>query len=65
MDEQKCVNCRFWNWRAHQAEGLGECRKEPPVILPPRIDDPDETYGTVFPRTDENDWCGAFQQQQF
>ena len=67
MIERKCVNCAFWNWEHGMFRSLGECRKEPPVVWHSNQLTPDgqPDYGSVFPRTDEDDWCGAFAEATF
>lgn len=69
MTEEICSACRFYSFAYRP--GLGQCRRNPPVVLPFEWDMsahsaepiPQVASHTVFPVVDEEDWCGAFEQR--
>lgn len=70
MTEETCAACRFYSLAYRP--GLGQCRRNPPVVLPFEWDMsahsaepiPQVASYTVFPVVDEEDWCGAFEQRR-
>jgi len=51
-----CGNCTYWN----AVEGKkGECRRQPPQAISFKVDDSVQ-FQTLFPATEESDWCGEF-----
>jgi hypothetical protein len=62
-----CKDCRFWQ-RGFPQKAAGRCRRNPPVIVDSlvRRDDygrDDVTDATMFPITDEADWCGEYRHK--
>lgn len=61
-----CANCRFWdevettgrlgNWRV-----IGRCRRYPPSIAGPVVNESDVRHATYFPETEADEWCGEHQ----
>lgn len=67
MTQETCSACRFYSLAYRP--GLGQCRRNPPVVLPFQWDMsansaepiPQVASNTVFPVVDEEDWCGSFE----
>jgi hypothetical protein len=76
-DSACCGNCRFWNsgTKVSTVSWAGQCRRVPPVIDGQslsvmlseykewrKLDDAHFVNGaTLFPCTEESDWCGEHQ----
>lgn len=65
MAERKCRNCLYWHSRLPAGfrpkdESVGECRVNPPALLP--AVDPRGGHGKqgAWPETFGGDWCGQF-----
>ena len=56
MDQ--CLFCRHFRADIEDADGLGECRRYPPVV----VSDEDGPY-SVFPLIDEDQVCGEFSRK--
>ncbi len=54
MTKPRCDKCRFWC--QYGGGDLGQCRIDPPVLI-----DVDGEFETMFPATEDNEWCGKFQ----
>jgi len=52
-----CGNCRFWMQDPTQQEGLGLCRRFPPVMWFQQGMDPAMTWSR-FPPANRLQWCG-------
>lgn len=54
-----CAKCKFWD-RAENNQG--SCRRHAPqtVVFELSLD---KTMKTVFPVTNESDWCGEYEQR--
>lgn len=52
----KCKTCKFWEFQKDLEAGL--CHRLPPVVFMV-----EEDPATLFPVTDDKDWCGEFQRQ--
>lgn len=49
-----CSVCKFWKELYTEKEPVGECRKTTPSRS--------ETGKGVWPKTNDNDWCGEYEE---
>lgn len=57
----RCGDCQFWEEIVKvDGETMGECHLNPPVhvYVPGAGQGPD-----IFPRVEEDDWCGQFKER--
>lgn len=55
---EQCLFCRHFRADIEDEDGLGECRRFPPVV----VADEDGAY-SAFPLIDEEQVCGEFQRK--
>lgn len=59
MTRISCELCRFWVRVGDRA--VGHCRRSAPRAT--LTQDPDKVVYVVWPRTGEDEWCGAFDRK--
>lgn len=61
-DRPACATCRFWRRRrvADEHDSWGQCRRMPPTL--PELTDDKLVVAGVWPFTEEQDWCGEWQE---
>lgn len=52
-----CKDCRFWQPTLND---MGDCRRNPPVIVPSKLTEGLQDLGGYWPSTNDCDWCGKF-----
>jgi len=64
MSEEKegrqniCKNCEFWRQWLNRKSTVGECRRNPPVMVS------EIRYsGPTFPTVSDKDWCGEWKER--
>jgi hypothetical protein len=58
-DFGECADCKFWG-AIGVSKQIGDCQKYPPKAFPPPKGS-DVGVLTVWPMTEEGDWCGEFE----
>ena len=56
-----CASCRYWQkW----AKPGGDCRRNSPQVVVLHADIEDTEHFSVWPGTDDADWCGEWEARQ-
>jgi len=65
MNEQNCLNCRYWHRFDDKEKSKGQCRRYAPgknidVVYTNIIPPTKYKVLTSWQTTEENDWCGEY-----
>jgi hypothetical protein len=67
--DKECSNCAYWDWQGGEFknEGIGRCRRYPPVLMAGLLKKFDSVYNDnivnffTYPMTVDSDTCGEWK----